>query len=246
MERPAAGPLSRCNRAGARRRRRGRRDPLCADQRISRGRALGRPQLGSQSPARRWTAARRQPPPSLHCRAGVGWSQTSARARSPASSRQNWTPKGCSFPRATAKAFAWVASFCRADTAGTARCSGRHARACLGWMSSPLTVNRSTATPKTIQTCIGLLAVLDRVSSVWSPPSSCGSTHVPPFGVPACTCTRSRSPTRCSPGHARSFPRSTTGSNCRSTPGAAFRDQASTNPASRSPHRYSPTRRRRR
>src|ERR1700739_2825542 len=62
---------------------------------------------------------------------------------------------GCVFPPGIAKAFASVAISYRADTAGTVRCSGRHAKACLEWKSSPPTVNRSTATPKTIQTCIG-------------------------------------------------------------------------------------------
>ena len=45
----------------------------------------------------------------------------------------------------------------------------------------------------------------------------------------------SRSPTRCSPGHARSFPSSTTELNSRSTPRAAFRRPGSTSRASQSP-----------
>jgi FAD/FMN-containing dehydrogenase len=53
----------------------------------------------------------------------------SARAKSPVSLRPNWTRKGCSFPPAIAKASASAAICCRADTAGTVRCSARPARA---------------------------------------------------------------------------------------------------------------------
>ena len=246
VEWPSAGTLSRCNRAGARHRRRGRSHPLRTGQRTSCRRAFGWAQLGGKSPARWRPAARRQSPRSLHCRP-----DGQDRRRRPRQSRQRLCgrtgltrivlsrrPLRRHLPRRLS-----VAGRIRLEQSGTR--PGMRERA---WTGSRH-CRRGTDLLRPGQpsrSCIGRLAALDRVSSVWSPPSNCRFTHAPRPGAPACTCIRSRSPTRCSPGHARSFPSSTTGSSCRSTPGGALRIPGSTNPASRSPARYSPTRRRRR
>ena len=82
--------------------------------------------------------------------------------------------------------------------------------------------------------------------SRWSPRSPCGFTRARPWWARVCTCTRSTSPTRCSAGAARLVPRSTTGSNCKSSPRADCRRPVSTNRSSPSPRRSSPIRTRRR